>query len=220
MNRLEVALKMEENGLVPVFYDPRPEVCKAVIKACYNGGSRVFEFTNRGDFAAELFSELNKWAKVECPEMVLGVGSVIDEGTAALYLSLGAGFIVAPLIDKGTARVCNKRKVLWIPGCGTVTEISIAHELGAEIVKIFPGEQVGGPDFVKAVLGPMPWTSIMPTGGVIPNEENLSSWFKAGVKCVGIGSKLITSDMLSGNNMSPLTIKVAETIAIIKKIRS
>jgi len=213
--RIEVALKMKETGMVPVFYHANPEVCKKVVKACYDGGVRLFEFTNRGDFATLLFAELNKWALQECPEMIMGAGSVIDEGTAAMYIALGANFIVSPLVDEATARVCNKRKIAWSPGCGTVTEIGRAHELGAEVVKIFPGSEVGGPGFVNAVKGPMPWTSIMPTGGVSPTEENLKEWFEAGVTCVGMGSKLFPKEVLANENYSYITQKCKEALEII-----
>ena len=175
--RIEVALKMKETGMIPVFYHKDAEVCKNVVKACYDGGIRVFEFTNRGDFAHEVFNEINKWAIQACPEMIMGVGSVIDQGTASLYIQIGTNFIVSPLIDEDMAKVCNRRKIAWSPGCGSVTEINRAHELGAEVVKIFPGSSVGGPDFVSGVKGPMPWASIMPTGGVSPDETNLRGWF-------------------------------------------
>jgi 2-dehydro-3-deoxyphosphogluconate aldolase/(4S)-4-hydroxy-2-oxoglutarate aldolase len=208
---------MKETGMVPVFYHKDSGVCKNVVKACYDGGVRVFEFTNRGDFATLVFAELNKWAIENCPEMILGVGSVIDEGTAAMYLALGANFIVSPVIDEGTARVCNKRKVAWSPGCGSVTEINKAHELGAEVVKIFPGSQVGGPEFVKAVKGPMPWASVMPTGGVTPDEANLKAWFQAGVTCVGMGSQLFPKEVLDAGNYSLITEKCKEVLNIIKK---
>lgn len=217
--RIEVALKMAETGMVPVFYHADAEICKKVVKACYDGGVRLFEFTNRGDFATLIFAELNKWAQQECPEMIMGVGSVIDEGTAAMYIALGANFIVSPLIDEATARVCNKRKIAWSPGCGTVTEIGRAHELGAEVVKIFPGSEVGGPSFVKAVKGPMPWTSIMPTGGVSPTEENLKEWFEAGVTCVGMGSKLFPKEVLANENYSYITQKCEEALKIISKYK-
>ena len=215
--RIEVALKMKETGMVPVFYHKDAGVCKNVVKACYDGGVRVFEFTNRGDFATLVFAELNQWTIENYPEMILGVGSVIDEGTAAMYLALGANFIVSPVIDEGTARVCNKRKVAWSPGCGSVTEINKAHELGAEVVKIFPGTQVGGPEFVKAVKGPMPWASVMPTGGVTPDEANLKAWFNAGVTCVGMGSQLFPPDVLKSENWGYITDKCTETLNIIKK---
>ena len=215
--RIEVAQKMEETGLVPVFYNSDIEVCKNVVKACYNGGVRLFEFTNRGDFATLVFAELNKWAITECPGMIMGAGSVIDAGTAAMYLALGANFIVSPIVDEETARICNRRKVAWSPGCGSVTEINRAHELGAEVVKIFPGSQVGGPGFVKAVKGPMPWASIMPTGGVSPTEENLRLWFEAGVTCVGMGSQLFPKDILKNKDYGYITNKCTEALSIIKK---
>jgi 2-dehydro-3-deoxyphosphogluconate aldolase/(4S)-4-hydroxy-2-oxoglutarate aldolase len=218
-SRIEVALKMKETGMVPVFYHQDIEVCKAVVKACYDGGARVFEFTNRGDFATLVFAELNKWTIENCPEMIMGVGSIVDEATAAMYIALGTNFVVAPLIDDATAKVCNKRKIAWSPGCGSVTEIGKAHELGAEIVKIFPGSQVGGPSFVKAVKGPMPWACIMPTGGVSPTEENLRGWFNAGVTCVGMGSQLFPKEILAEKNYSYITDKCAEALTIIRQLK-
>ena len=218
--RIEVALKMKETGMIPVFYNKDAEVCKNVVKACYDGGIRVFEFTNRGDFAHEVFNEINKWAIKACPEMILGVGSVIDQGTASLYIQIGTNFIVSPLIDENMAKVCNRRKIAWSPGCGSVTEINRAHELGAEVVKIFPGSSVGGPDFVSGVKGPMPWASIMPTGGVSPDEANLKGWFKAGVHCVGMGSQLFPKEVIESGNYQAITDKCIEAMAIIKKLRT
>jgi len=190
-SRIEVALKMKEVGMIPVFFHKDVEVCKDVISACYKGGARLFEFVNRGDFAHEVFADLIKWSEKECPEMMLGIGSIVDAPTTALYIQLGANFVVSPVLNAEMAKVCNRRKIAWSPGCGSLSEISYAEELGAEVVKIFPGTQVGGPDFVKAVKGPFPWSSIMPTGGVTPTEENLSAWVKAGVHCVGMGSQLM-----------------------------
>jgi len=217
--RIEVALKMKETGVVPVFYHKDAEVCKQVVKACYDGGIRVFEFTNRGDFAHEVFAEISKWAANEAPEMILGVGSVIDSATAALYIQLGSNFIVSPLIDEDTARFCNRRKIAWSPGCGSVTEINRAHELGAEVVKVFPGSSVGGPDFISGVKGPMPWASIMPTGGVSPDEANLKGWFKAGVHCVGMGSQLFPKDVIDNKDWAFIAAKCTEVLAIVKKLR-
>ncbi len=210
---------MKETGIVPVFYHKDLELCKKVLKACYDGGVKVFEFTNRGDYAHEVFGELNKWAAKETPDMMLGVGSVVDAGTTSLYIQLGASFIVSPILNAEMAKVCNRRKIAWSPGCGSLTEIGYAEELGAEVVKIFPGTEVGGPSFVKAVKGPFPWTSIMPTGGVEPTEDNLSAWFKAGVHCVGMGSQLVTKDILANNDWAALTDKVKSALAIVKKYK-
>ncbi|MBQ7824361.1 MAG: bifunctional 4-hydroxy-2-oxoglutarate aldolase/2-dehydro-3-deoxy-phosphogluconate aldolase [Bacteroidaceae bacterium] len=218
-SRIKVAQTMQDTGMIPVFYHKNAETCKQVIMACYKGGVRVFEFTNRGDFAHEVFAELNKWAAVSCPDMILGVGSVVDSGTASLYLQLGANFIVSPILDEETARVCNRRKVAWSPGCGSLNDISHAEELGAEIVKIFPGSSVGGAEFVKAVKGPCPWSSIMPTGGVEPTEENLSKWFNAGVCCVGMGSKLFPATIISSCNWEYITDKCKEVLDIIALLR-
>ena len=188
--RIQVVEQMRRSGIVPVFYHPDIAVCKEVLKACYEGGARVFEFTNRADGAHEVFRKLRTYSETVFPELILGIGSVIDAGTTALYLQTGADFIVSPIVNPEMAKICNRRKLAWIPGCGSVTEISYAEELGAEVVKIFPGAQVGGPSFVKAVKGPLPWSSIMPTGGVSPTRESLTQWFNAGAHCVGIGSEL------------------------------
>jgi 2-dehydro-3-deoxyphosphogluconate aldolase / (4S)-4-hydroxy-2-oxoglutarate aldolase len=219
-SRIQVALKMQETGMVPVFYNSDLTICINVLKACYDGGVRVFEFTNRGDFAHEVFAGLLKWSVKETPEMILGVGSVIDSATASFYIQLGANFIVSPVIDEETARICNRRKISWSPGCGSVTEINHAHELGAEVVKVFPGSSVGGPDFVSGVRGPLPWASIMPTGGVSPDEENLKGWFKAGVHCVGMGSQLFPRDVIDSGNYQVITEKCMQALAIIKKLRT
>jgi 2-dehydro-3-deoxyphosphogluconate aldolase/(4S)-4-hydroxy-2-oxoglutarate aldolase len=218
-SRIDVIIKMRETGVIPVFFHADPEVCKKMVKACYDGGVRLFEFTNRGDFATLIFAEVNKWAIENCPEMIVGVGSVIDEGTASMYIALGANFVVSPIIDEATAKVCNRRKILWSPGCGSVTEINRAHELGAEIVKVFPASEVGGPGFVKGVRGPMPWTSIMPTGGVDHTEENLKQWFESGVTCVGIGSKLFTKKIIADGDYESVTRVCAEMLSIINKYK-
>jgi 2-dehydro-3-deoxyphosphogluconate aldolase/(4S)-4-hydroxy-2-oxoglutarate aldolase len=217
--RIEVAIKMKETGIIPVFFNKDIDICKNVLKACYDGGVRVFEFVNRGDFAHEVFAELNKWAAQELPEMILGIGSIVEAGTAALYIQLGTNFVVSPLLNPDMAKVCNRRKVLWSPGCGSVSEIGQAEELGAEICKIFPGSQVGGPAFVKGVKAPCPWTSLMPTGGVAPTEENMKAWFEAGVTCVGMGSQLITKDIIEKGNYTALTDKVKEAFKILASIR-
>ena len=209
---------MTDSGMVPLFYHPSGEVGKRVMSACYAGGSRVLEFTNRGRFAHEVFAELSKYKAVHCPEMALGVGSVIDAGTAALFLQLGADFIVSPMLVEEVALLCNRRKVLFAPGCGSLTEITRAHELGCEIVKLFPGGTYG-PAFVKDILGPCPWTSIMPTGGVAPTEENLRKWFGAGVVCVGMGSKMISKEIIADGNYEGLENLVRDTLKLIREIR-
>lgn len=219
-SRIDVALKMKETGMVPVFYHQDIETCKSVIKACFDGGVRVFEFTNRGDFAHEVFAQLVKYVNAELPEMILGAGSIIDGATAALYIQSGANFIVSPVIKEDVALMCNRRKILWSPGCGTLTEISRAEELGSEVVKIFPAKQVGGPEFVAAIKGPSPWTSIMPTGGVEPKAENLEAWFKAGVHCVGMGSQLISKEIINTKAYDKLTELTKSAIDIIQKIKN
>lgn len=219
-SRLKVLSTIHEMGLMPLYYNADADLVKKVIKASYKGGARVFEFTNRGDFAHEIFGEVNKWLTQECPEMIMGVGSVVDAATAALYIQLGANFIVSPVLNPDIAKTCNRRKIPWMPGCGTLSEISKSEELGVEIVKIFPGEQVGGPAFVKAIKGPCPWTSIMPTGGVSPDKENLTAWFDAGVSCVGIGSKLFPKELIRNGDYKLIENKIKETLNIINEIKN
>lgn len=217
--RLEVAQTMKDTGMVPLFYHDDIEIAKAVTKACYDGGARLLEFTARGDFAHEIFRGLSVYCNEELPSMILGVGSVTDAASASLYMALGANFIVTPVLREDIAVVCNRRKVLWSPGCGTLTEICRAEELGCEIVKLFPGGTYG-PDFVKAILGPQPWTSIMPTGGVSPTEENLKGWFDAGVTCVGMGSKLISNDIIKDKDYDTLTSKCRSAMALIATLKA
>lgn len=217
--RLEVAQVMKETGLVPLFFNNDLELSKKVLKACYDGGARLLEFTARGDFAHEVFGELTKYAINELPGMIMGVGSVTDAAAASLYMALGANFIVTPVLREDIAIVCNRRKVLWSSGCGTLSEITRAEELGCEIVKLFPGD-IYGPQFVKGVKGPQPWTNIMPTGGVSPTLENLQGWFDAGVTCVGMGSQLISKEILANKDYARLEQDVKSALALIKKIRN
>lgn len=217
-SRIQVVQQMEESGMVPLFYHPDIEVAKSVLKACYDGGARLMEFTNRGDFALEIFTDLIKYAIAELPGMILGVGSVTDAASASQYMLAGANFVVTPVYREDIAIVCNRRKVLWSPGCGSLTEIAKAEEMGCELVKLFPGSTYG-PGFVKAIKGPQPWTSIMPTGGVSTEESNLRGWFEAGVTCVGMGSKLISKELLANKAYNTLKENVASTLALIQKIK-
>ena len=205
--------------MVPLFYHPDIELGKKVLKACYDGGARLMEFTARGDFAFEVFSELNKYAIKELPGMIMGVGSITDAGAASMFMQMGANFIVTPALREDIAQVCNRRKVLWSPGCGSLTEINNAEELGCEIVKLFPGSTYG-PDFVKAIKGPQPWTSVMPTGGVSTEESNLKAWFDAGVTCVGMGSKLISKDIIAKGDFEKLKKDVKNALAIIQRLQN
>ncbi len=218
-SRIEVYQAMINTGVVPVFYHADIEIAKQVVKACYEGGIRVFEFTNRGDFAQEVFAELIKWADKECPKMILGIGSIVDAPTAALYIQLGANFVVGPLLNPDIFKVCNRRQIAYSPGCATTTEIGYAQELGAEIIKVFPGGNVGGPLFVKNIKAPMPWSRIMVTGGVEPTEENLSAWFNAGVTCVGMGSNLFPKEVLKNREWTKITELCKNSLSIIAKYK-
>ena len=217
-SKSEVLAAVKETGMVPVFYHADLETAKNVVKACYEGGVRAFEFTNRGDFAHEVFGELVKYANRELPGMILGVGSVVDSGTAALYIQLGANFVVGPLFNPAVAPVCNRRLIPYCPGCGSVSEIGAAQELGCDLCKVFPGD-VLGPAFVKGLRAPMPWSQIMVTGGVRPEEENLRAWFKAGAGCVGMGSQLFPKDAIASKDWTRITQLCRQSLQTISSLR-
>jgi 2-dehydro-3-deoxyphosphogluconate aldolase / (4S)-4-hydroxy-2-oxoglutarate aldolase len=218
-SKVEVIQAMKATGLVPVFYHKDIEVAKNVVKACYEGGIRAFEFTNRGDFAHEVFGELVKFANRECPDMIMGIGSIVDAPTAAIYMQLGANFIVGPLFNPEVAKVANRRLVPYAPGCGSVSEVGFAQEMGCDICKVFPGDVLGAA-FVKNLKAPMPWSNLMVTGGVKPEEANLKSWFSAGVTCVGMGSNLFPADMLKNGDWEGIRQLCADALAIIQKVKN
>ncbi|MBI1196371.1 MAG: bifunctional 4-hydroxy-2-oxoglutarate aldolase/2-dehydro-3-deoxy-phosphogluconate aldolase [Phenylobacterium sp.] len=218
-DRLKTLSAMIDQGVVPVFYHPDPEVCAKVIQACADGGAKCVEFTNRGDFALDVFAEVTRHFAKADPSVVMGVGSVVDAPTAALYIANGANFVVGPMLNPEVARLCNRRMVPYSPGCGTVSEIGQAQELGCEIVKLFPGGAVGGPDFVKNLLGPMPWSKVMPTGGVDATEASLRPWFEAGIVACGIGSNLISKALLEAGDYAGIAARVRDTVETIRKIR-
>lgn len=218
-DRMAVLAAMMDQSIIPVFYDPDVEVCRNVIQACANGGAKCVEFTNRGDFAAHVFLEVTRHFATADPSVVMGVGSIVDAPTAAIYMANGARFVVGPLLNAEVARLCNRRGIPYSPGCGSATEIGDAQELGCEIVKVFPGASVGGAEFVRSVMAPMPWTRIMPTGGVEPTEDSLRKWFGAGIVACGVGSNLITKELLRAKDYAGIEAKVREAIALTKRIK-
>ena len=217
-DKIQVLTAIRETGIVPVFYNGDLEVSKNVLKACYEGGIRAFEFANRGDFAQEVFGELVKYANKELPGMIVGIGSVVDPGTAALYIQLGANFVVGPLFNPAIAPICNRRNIPYAPGCGSVSEVGSAQEAGCDLCKVFPGD-VLGPAFVKGLRAPMPWSKLMVTGGVKPTRENLEGWFKAGVYCVGMGSNLFPKDAIAAGDWARISALCAEALKIVKEVR-
>lgn len=219
-DRMAVLAAMMDQAVIPVFYDPDIEVCKNVIQACANGGAKCIEFTNRGDFASHVFYEVTKYFTTADPSVIMGVGSIVDAPTAGIYIANGAKFIVGPLLNAEVGKVCNRRGIPYSPGCGSATEIGDAQELGCEIVKVFPGSSVGGPDFVKSVMGPMPWTRIMPTGGVEPTEESLRKWYGAGIVACGIGSNLITKELLKAKDYKGIEENVRRVVQMVKNIKA
>lgn len=218
-SKLQVLNTVEKQGMITLFYHPDIDLSKAILQACYKGGARLIEFTNRGDFAHEVFGALVKYSQAHLPGMLMGVGSVSDAATAVQFMQLGAEFVVSASFKADIAQVCNRRKIPYMPGCGTLTEVGDAEEAGCDIVKLFPGS-VYGPGFIKAIKGPQPWTQIMPTGGVSPEKSNLEAWFDAGATCVGMGSKMISKEILKNKDYQGLEEKVSNTLALIEEIRN
>jgi 2-dehydro-3-deoxyphosphogluconate aldolase / (4S)-4-hydroxy-2-oxoglutarate aldolase len=218
--RIQVINQIQDEGLIPVFYHPDTEVVKKVLKACYDGGARIFEFTNRYPLAQKVFEALRLYTMQEMPDLILGIGTVLEAGTTSMYIQLGADFVVSPVVNKDMAKVCHRRKVLWIPGCATVSEISKAEEKGAEFVKVFPAEQLGGADFVKAIKAPCPWTNVIVTGGVLLEEVNLQNWFQAGVSAVGMSTKLIPYEAIQTGNYEAITQNVKVCLEMIQNFKN
>ena len=216
---MQVMEAIAKTGMVPVFYHSDAEVAKQVVKACYEGGVRAFEFTNRGDFASEVFIEVIKFAARECPELGQGAGTHGEATAAAMYIQYGANFVVGPYLNPEVAKVCNRHLVPYTPGCGSVTEIGIAQELGCDLTKVFPAGNVGGPSFVKNVKAPLPWANIMATGAVEPTEENLTAWFKAGVFCVGMGSQLFPKEVIAARDWKAVTEKCRFALEVIARTK-
>lgn len=217
--RLDVINTILDEGIVPLFYNGDVGTSVEIVSALARGGARVVEFTNRGDMAFSVFTELVRHFAKADPSIILGVGTVIDAPTAALYISGGANFVVGPSYNPEISRLCNRRKIAYLPGCATETEIEQAEEAGAEICKIFPGEQVGGPGFVSAVLGPCPWHRLLATGGVDATQASVTDWIKAGSAALGMGSKLVTSAAVKDRNFDLFAFKTAQIISWIKKAR-
>lgn len=219
-SRMKTLTRITRLGLVPIFNTSDVELARSIVNACFAGGATVVEFTNRGDRAFEVFRELAVFRDAELPDLILGAGSVIDSPTAAVYMNLGADFIVSPVMDKDIAKLCNSRKIPFMPGCGTVTEIHLAHTYGVELCKLFPGDCLGGSGFIKAVKGPMPWIQIIAMGGIAPTEESLGQWFAAGAACVGMSSKLFPKELLASKDFDKIQAIVRQTIEIIQQVRT
>lgn len=209
-SRLDVWNRIGEVGLVPVFYHADLEVARSVLEACTTAGLNVFEFTNRGDHAIDVFQALVRHGAQHLPNLVLGAGTIVDAPTAALYIAQGANFIVGPTFSEEVARLCNRRRIAYLPGCATVTEIGRAEEFGVEILKVFPCECVGGVDFVRAVLGPSPGTRILATGIKDASPASLAQWFRAGITAVGIGRELFKKEWLDRRDYDAIGRRAAE----------
>ena len=219
-SKADVLATISREGVVPVFYHADIEVAKEVARRLVAGGISTIEFTNRGDGAVRVFAELIAWARAELPQLIVGVGTVTQAPTAVHVIDLGANFVFAPNLDADVASACNQRNIPYVPGCGTLTEIQQAYKLGCDMVKLFPAGEVGGPAYLKNVRAPCPWVKAVPTGGVDPTVESLKAWYDAGAPAVGMGSKLLTKDLIADQDWDGLQQKVAETVAAVAAARS
>lgn len=218
MDRLTFFQKLIETGTLPLYYDANVETCKNLMLTSYQAGATAFEFTNRGADALSVFSELREFIDKSKMDLTLGIGSIIDPETAAVFVQNGAEFVVGPFLNKDLAVWCNKRKIPYIPGCATPREISEAEELGAEIVKIFPAA-VLGPCFIKSILGPMPWSKLMPTGGVNPDKANITTWVKAGAVCLGLGSQFFQKELMESRDFAQIEKMISDVRTWIAEAR-
>ncbi|WP_299365275.1 bifunctional 4-hydroxy-2-oxoglutarate aldolase/2-dehydro-3-deoxy-phosphogluconate aldolase [Winogradskyella sp.] len=217
-SKKDIIVAMEETGMIPVFNHTDVSIAKKVLDASYEAGIRVFEFTNRGDNALEVFTELTKHAQ-KYEDLVLGIGTIFHTVSAAAFFEAGAHFIVSPALIPEIAEYAYTNNIIYIPGCGTVTEVFRATQLSCEVIKVFPGN-VLGPEFVKATKAVLPHIKIMPTGGVAPTQKNLLAWFNSGVSCVGMGSKLFKVSDFEDDTFASLINKIQDTLMLIKTIRS
>lgn len=216
-SKQQIKDEMKRTAVVPLFTHDNPEVAQAVLEAAYLGGVRVFEFTNRKKNSFEVFQHLLSHRQ-RFPDLMLGIGTIMDGATTQKFIEAGADFIISPILKLEMSDVCHRYDKLWLPGCATLTEIVTAKEHGAEVIKIFPGS-VLGPGFVSSIMPVVPDLNLMITGGVEPNEQNLSAWFKAGAMCVGMGSQLFTKEILEQHQWDILKQKVADALSIVKKIK-
>jgi 2-dehydro-3-deoxyphosphogluconate aldolase/(4S)-4-hydroxy-2-oxoglutarate aldolase len=214
----EVVAKILEIGLLPTFYEGNLETAKKIVMACAEGGAKVVEFTNRGALAHQVFSELVKWRDKESPDIILGAGTIIEPSAASLYINCGANFIVGPIFNPEIAKICNRYKIAYVPGCSTPSEISRAEEIGADIIKVFPAD-VLGPQFIKDMLGPCPWSKLMPSGGVEATKESISNWIKAGAAALNMGSNLIVKDLVKAGDFEAIKRKTENCIQWIREAR-
>lgn len=216
-SKQQIIERMKGAGIVPLFTHDNPEDAQQVLEAAYKGGIRVFEFTNRRINSFEVFVHLLNVSKIY-PDLMLGIGTIMDGPTTKKFIEAGADFIISPILKVEMAKVCHENDVPWIPGCATLTEIVTAKDNGAEIIKLFPAS-ILGPGFVSSIMPVVPGLQLMITGGVEPTEKSLSSWFKAGAACVGMGSQLFTKEILTQKDWPLLQQKVAECLRIANSVR-
>jgi len=209
---------IKETGFVPLLSHNDLTLAQQAMEAAYRGGVRAFEYTNRNPNSFEVFAHLLKVAET-LPGLTLGIGTIMNAATTEKYIQVGAHFIISPILKPEMASVCHALNTLWVPGCATLTEIVMAKELGAELIKLFPGS-VLGPGFVKAIMPVVPDLQLMITGGVEPTEKSISEWFGAGATCVGLGSQLFTKEVFEKQDWKSLELKVRYVLEVIRSVRS
>lgn len=217
-NRSVLLTLIPEQGILPLFFTKDPEVSVNVLKALYSAGIRTVEYTNRGEAALENFKKMKAVCNAELSGMYLGVGTIKDGDTAKKFIDAGADYIISPGLVKSVAKVADKNNMLWIPGCMTPSEIIRAETLGAKVIKLFPGN-ILGPAFLSAVKELFPGLLFMPTGGVDLDKDNIAGWFKAGVCAVGMGSKLISKQLLEKKDYTKIEELTKQAMEIVRSVR-
>lgn len=219
MNKKEKLLQLiPEQGILPLYFYKDTEVSLQVLKALYNSGIRTVEYTNRGEAALQNFKKMRQLCDSELKEMYLGIGTIKNGESAKTFINAGADFIISPGLVEDVAKIADENNMLWIPGCMTPTEIIKAENLGAKMIKLFPGN-ILGPEFMSAIKALFPNLLFMPTGGVDLDKENIASWLKAGVCAVGMGSKLISKQLLEEKNYSKIEELSKQALDILKSLK-
>lgn len=201
-----------DEKFIPLFSHLDAEICKNVMRICYKNGIKIFEFTNRNENSYAVFKELKQYRDARLPQMKIGVGTIKNAIQAALFIKAGADFLISPVILEEIHDVCQKEKIVWIPGCATPSEICLAENWGLSLVKIFPAKQLGGPSYIEAIKTVFPNMSFMATGGVEPNKEDIEKWYASGVSSVGLGAKLFPKEILLLKEYDEMSTHLANLI--------
>ena len=219
MSKKQVILDLiPQQGILPLYFNKDTETSIEILRALYHAGVKTVEYTNRGEAALKNFKEMKRVCESEMKDMYLGIGTMKNGEMAQQFVDAGADYLICPGLVESVAAVADKNDMLWVPGCMTPTEIIKAETLGAKFIKLFPGNLLG-PDFMSGIKELFQDLKFMPTGGVDTTKENLSGWFKSGVCAVGMGSKLVSKQLMEAKDYAAIERDTVAVIETIKGIR-